>query len=109
MQIRSSDLEIPKDDPFENDCLNRRELESPLTEFINQALGPFVLAIDGSWGPGKTIFLKMWQVKLDENGHLCLYLNAWKNDFVQDPLIAVVIAHKRSPRLHAPLTNLRKP
>jgi KAP family P-loop domain len=90
MQIRSSDLEIPSEDPFKNDCLNRRDLEPPLTEFVNQALGPFVLAIDGSWGSGKTTFLKMWQVKLDEAGHLCLYLNAWKNDFVQDPLIAVV-------------------
>jgi KAP family P-loop domain len=90
MQIRSSELEIPKEDPFKNDCLNRRDLEPPLTEFVNQALGPFVLAIDGSWGSGKTTFLKMWQVKLDGAGHLCLYLNAWKNDFVQDPLIAVV-------------------
>jgi KAP family P-loop domain len=90
MQIRSSDLEIPSEDPFKNDCLDRRDLEPPLTEFVNQALGPFVLAIDGSWGSGKTTFLKMWQVKLGEAGHLCLYLNAWKNDFVQDPLIAVV-------------------
>jgi KAP family P-loop domain len=90
MQIRSSDLEIPTNDPFENDCLDRRELEPPLTQFVTQAVGPFVLAVDGSWGSGKTTFLKMWQVKLDDAGHLCLYLNAWKTDFVQDPLVAVV-------------------
>jgi KAP family P-loop domain len=102
MQIRSSDLEIPTNDPFENDCLARRELEPPLTQFVTQAVGPFVLAIDGSWGSGKTTFLKMWQVKLDEAGHLCLYLNAWKTDFVQDPLVAVVgelsIAIEEHPR-----------
>ena len=90
MQIRSSDLEIPTDDPFKNDCLGRRELEPPLTLFVTQAVGPFVLAVDGSWGSGKTTFLKMWQVKLDKAGHLCLYLNAWKTDFVRDPLVAVV-------------------
>jgi KAP family P-loop domain len=112
MQIRSSDLEIPKHDPFENDCLNRRDLEPPLTEFVNQALGPFVLAIDGSWGSGKTTFLKMWQVKLDGAGHLCLYLNAWKNDFVQDPLIAVVgelsSAMKEQAQGHLDKDNVRK-
>jgi KAP family P-loop domain len=90
MQIRSSDLDILPDDPFKNDELERRELEPPLTQFVTQAVGPFVLAVDGSWGSGKTTFLKMWQVKLNEAGHLCLYLNAWKTDFVQDPLVAVV-------------------
>ena len=109
MQIRSSDLEIPTNDPFENDCLGRQELEPPLTQFVSQAVGPFVLAIDGSWGSGKTTFLKMWQVKLDKAGHLCLYLNAWKTDFVQDPLVAVVgelsIAIK-NPRLDN--DNVRK-
>jgi KAP family P-loop domain len=90
MRIRPPELEISSDDPFENDCLGRRELEEPLTQFVTQAIGPFVLAIDGSWGSGKTTFLKMWEVKLKETGHLCLYLNAWKTDFVQDPLVAVV-------------------
>jgi KAP family P-loop domain len=102
MQIRLSNLEPSTNDPFENDCLGRKDLEPPLTQFVTQAVGPFVLAIDGSWGSGKTTFLKMWQVKLDEAGHLCLYLNAWETDFVQDPLVAVVgelsIAFK-DPRL----------
>jgi hypothetical protein len=90
MQIRPSVLEIPTDDPFKNDCLSRDKLEPPLTQVVIQAIGSFVLAVDGSWGSGKTTFLNMWQVKLEEAGHLCLYLNAWKNDFVQDPLVAVV-------------------
>ena len=90
MQIRPSVLEIPADDPFKNDCLSRKELEPTLTQVVTQAVGSFVLAVDGSWGSGKTTFLKMWQVKLDDAGHLCLYLNAWKSDFVEDPLVAVV-------------------
>ena len=112
MQIRSSDLEIPTNDPFENDCLDRRELEPPLTQFVTQAVGPFVLAVDGSWGSGKTTFLKMWQVKLDDAGHFCLYLNAWKTDFVQDPLVAVVgelsIAIKKHPLDRLDEDNVRK-
>jgi KAP family P-loop domain len=90
MQIRSSALDIPTDDPFKNDCLSRKALEPPLTQFVTQSIGSFVLAIDGSWGSGKTTFLNMWQAKLNEAGHLCFYLNAWQSDFVEDPLVAVV-------------------
>ena len=90
MQVRSTELEIPPDDPFKNDALGRKALEPPLTQFVTQSFGSFVLALDASWGSGKTTFLKMWQVKLQQEGHVCLYLNAWQNDFAPDPLIAIV-------------------
>lgn len=90
MQIRHDKLEIPPDDPFKNDALGRKHLEPPLTQFVTQATGSFVLALDASWGSGKTTFLEMWQVKLKQAGHICMYLNAWQNDFVPDPLIAIV-------------------
>ncbi|MBD2103933.1 P-loop NTPase fold protein [Leptolyngbya sp. FACHB-261] len=90
MLIRQVELEVPADNPFHNDALNRKELEPPLTQFVTQASGPFVLALDSSWGSGKTTFLRMWQLKLAETGHACLYLNAWKTDFTQEPLVAVV-------------------
>ena len=90
MQVRHSKLEIPQDDPFKNDALGRKDLEPPLTQFVTQSSGSFVLALDASWGSGKTTFLEMWQVKLKQEGHICMYLNAWQNDFVPDPLIAIV-------------------
>ncbi|WP_271254666.1 KAP family P-loop NTPase fold protein [Pseudanabaena sp. Chao 1811] len=90
MQIRHTKLEIPPDDPFKNDALGRKDLEPPLTQFITQSSGSFVLALDASWGSGKTTFLEMWQVKLQQEGHACLYLNAWQNDFAQEPLIAII-------------------
>lgn len=90
IQTRQPELEIPSEDPFRNDVLSRDELEPPLTEFVTQASGPLVLALDGAWGSGKTTFLKMWQVKLEEKGHICLYINAWETDFCKEPLIAVV-------------------
>jgi hypothetical protein len=90
MQIRHNKPEIPPDDPFKNDALGRKDLEPPLTQFVTQASGSFVLALDASWGSGKTTFLEMWKVKLSQAGHACLYLNAWQNDFAQDPLIAII-------------------
>ena len=88
--IRPTELEIPENDPFRNDVLNRKELEPPLTQFVTQASSSCVLALDSSWGSGKTTFLRMWQVKLKDAGHVCLYLNAWKTDFAEEPLVAVI-------------------
>jgi hypothetical protein len=85
-----------------NDALGRKEIEPPLTQLVTQALGSFVLALDGSWGSGKTTFLQMWQVRLKEKGHACLYLNAWKNDFAQEPLVAVVSELSRAIEDFAP-------
>ncbi|PZU96403.1 MAG: hypothetical protein DCE90_10140 [Pseudanabaena sp.] len=90
MQIRHTKLEIDPDEPFKNDELRRKDLEPPLTQFVTQATGSFVLALDASWGSGKTTFLEMWKAKLSQAGHACLYLNAWQNDFAQDPLIAII-------------------
>jgi hypothetical protein len=90
MLIRQAELDISSEDPFANDALQRRDLEPPLTQFVTQATSSFVLALDGKWGSGKTTFLRMWKEKLQETGHVCLYLNAWKTDFTEDPLIAVV-------------------
>jgi hypothetical protein len=89
MLIRPTELEIPENDPFQNDALKRKKLEPPLTQFVTQASGSLVMALDGEWGSGKTTFLKMWQPKLTKAGHVCLYLNVWKTDFTQEPLVAI--------------------
>jgi hypothetical protein len=119
MLVRPTELEIPEGDPFQFDILGREKLEPPLTQFITQASGPFVLALDGSWGSGKTTFLKMWQAKLKESGHVCLFLNAWKTDFVEDPLVAVVgelsaaidvykLAGSKGTAIHRHMKEVRK-
>lgn len=90
MLVRPANLEIPDDDPFRFDALERSAIEPPLTEFVSQASAPFVLAIDGGWGTGKTTFIKMWQAMLQRRGHLCLYFNAWETDFAEDPLVPLI-------------------
>jgi hypothetical protein len=30
----------------------------------------------------------MWKIYLESKGHTCFHFNAWKNDFVDDPLVA---------------------
>ena len=48
--------------------------------------------MDSPWGTGKTTIVKMLQAKLAAEQFQCVYFNAWKVDYVTDPLVALVSA-----------------
>lgn len=52
----------------------------------------FVLNLDAGWGRGKTFFLTRLKQQLEASGHLAAYVNAWEDDFADDPLTAVMAA-----------------
>jgi hypothetical protein len=87
MNFKLPILEIPDDDPFKNDVLNRETAIHTLTSLVENLSGPFVLAIDSPWGTGKTTFIRMWQAHLKLNEYICIYFNSWESDFASDPLI----------------------
>ena len=98
MEYKLAPLEIPDENPFENDALNRKESIESLTILVSELNGPFVLAIDSPWGTGKTTFIQMWKKHLESKNFVCLYFNAWESDFTTDPLIAFLGAiDKLSP------------
>jgi hypothetical protein len=84
------ELEIPAASPFTNDALERKGPIEKLTTLVESTEQPFVLSVEAPWGWGKTTFIGMWKAHLESKGHVCLYFNAWENDFVTDPLIALV-------------------
>ena len=90
MMYKLAPLEIPADDPFCCDALNREPSVDALTNLIGELTGPFVLAIDSPWGTGKTTFVQMLQTVLEKKEYPCLYFNAWKTDFSTDPLVAFI-------------------
>jgi hypothetical protein len=83
-------IDIPVDNPFANDKLERKQIAENLTRLIESTNQPFVISIEAPWGWGKTTFINMWKSQLELKGHTCLYFNAWENDFVEDPLIAFI-------------------
>lgn len=89
MVIRHDGLHIPSEAPFLNCKLDRSQYAEVLTTVINTYSEGFVLAINGSWGCGKTTFVKMWQASL-ANTHKTIYFNAWENDFDNEPLTALL-------------------
>ena len=92
MKYRLSELEVPSSNPFQNDALERKPLVEFLATLIGKLEGPFVLALDSPWGSGKTTIVKMLQAKLEMEKFQCVYFNAWKVDYVTDPLVALVSA-----------------
>jgi len=92
MKYRVKELEVPADEPFKNDALNRKPLVEFLSSLIGRLEGPFVLALDSPWGTGKTTLVKMLQADLRRQDFLCVYFNAWQVDYVNDPLVALVSA-----------------
>ena len=80
-------IDIPCDDIFKNDRLG---LE-PAIEGRTHALlsrSPQAIAIDGSWGTGKSTFLALWDAYLRREGVKVVRFNAWKS-FGADPFDAL--------------------
>lgn len=49
----------------------------------------FVLNLNAEWGAGKTWFIKRWYHSV-KNTYPSVYIDAWQQDFSNDPLLAVV-------------------
>jgi hypothetical protein len=62
-----------------------------------------VLNIDAVWGQGKTYFLTNFQRTLQAVGHPVAYVNAWTDDYADDPLISVMVAIEASLKKHSKL------
>ena len=65
-------------------------MRTSLTNIVESLTQPFVIALDSPWGTGKTTFLRMWKTMLEDKKAPCLMFNAWRNDFVDDPMTAFI-------------------
>lgn len=60
-------------------------------ESLVQNSGGLKIAIDGSWGSGKTFFVKKMIDDLSDTEKVnCFYFNAWENDYFNSPLYALL-------------------
>lgn len=92
MKHRLPDLDVPANNPFEHDALERKPLVEFLSGLVSRLSGPFVLALDSPWGTGKTTLIKMLQADLRLKDFECVHFNAWQVYYVTDPLVALVAA-----------------
>lgn len=79
---------------FNNDKFNRKVIAQNLTKIIYDKDRPLVIALDSDWGTGKTTFVTMWKDLLETDDSYndkfqTFYFNAWENDYLKDPLLAL--------------------
>ncbi len=81
------------------DKLGRQKLAEDLTEAVVSDAqfyeDSYVLSLNGSYGTGKTTFIQMWMNWLNKpQGYSTAYVNAWENDYIDEPLLPIMYALK---------------
>jgi len=119
MRLKSQKIQVPDSNPFEEDVLNRLESAEILSQLLLTISEPLVLAIDSTWGTGKTTFIRMWRQQLINTGFPTIYFNAWENDISDDPLVSLIgevelglkdiaIEKKLKPKIKNQLLKVKK-
>ena len=85
IRIQPEMVEVPPENPFKHDLLNRKTAIEALTNVISNIEGPYVMAVDAPWGMGKTTFIRMWEQYLRDKRFLVASFNAWETDYFADP------------------------
>ena len=77
----------------QEDLIGREEFVNHILKLINisNEKKSWTFAINGEWGCGKSFVINMIKEKLNNsNDKIVIKYDAWKNDFYQDPLIAIL-------------------
>lgn len=96
---------------FDDDIYNRKIIAENLTKIIDSQKESIVISLDSEWGTGKTTFVRMWKEMLDSNEEYntkfeTLYFNAWENDYIKDPLLAIFSEMEK--QIHEEDSKLKK-
>ena len=93
--MRDNLLEMPRDNPFQNDLFDRKAIAENFMKIFEADEEGIILSIDSAWGTGKTTFIKMWEIMINNSNEYkdkyeTFYFNAWENDYIKDPLLAIL-------------------
>ena len=90
MQIKQHEPEIETNNIWKDDQLEVKKFAARLTSLLQGQTEPLTVALNGAWGSGKTFLLKRWCEDLKKQGHTAIYFNAWEDDHLDDPLVAII-------------------
>jgi len=91
MKIPTNELiEIPNDRIYLNDKFDRESEVLNIVELVTKLSNPCNIAIDSSWGTGKTTFLRFLEAELKNRDVKVSYFNAWENDFDKEPFLLIL-------------------
>lgn len=73
------------------DALDRARYASFITNFLvnGTSKNGYVINLNAPWGTGKTYFLQRWMLDINQK-HPFVYIDAWTQDYSDDPMLSVV-------------------
>ncbi|HEY4846989.1 MAG TPA: P-loop NTPase fold protein [Methylocella sp.] len=77
-------------DPWINDVLGRKHLSERLRSVLSRITDWPVVNLSGEFGTGKTFFVTGLAKDLQSVGLPCVFIDAWKTDFADDPFLVVI-------------------
>jgi hypothetical protein len=87
-------IQASEDMPFGTDMLKRKKFADFLTQVATKYSSGFVMAINGTWGTGKTVLMHQWMADLKKKGYRVTLFNAWDNDYFGEPTLAILSQFK---------------
>lgn len=82
-------------EPFEGDVLDRRPLAERLTGYVSRLKCGAVIALDAPWGEGKSWFARHWAALLKNDGYRVGMIDAFREDYVEDPFLMLAAEVRR--------------
>lgn len=80
---------VRDNEPFKNDLLDREKIAQLWQDTLLKSDKHFVMAVDASWGMGKTYFARNWECKLLHDDYKVCYIDAFEYDFTDDPFMTI--------------------
>ncbi len=79
MRLTPQEPQIQDDVGFtnENDLFGYRDFGDRLANLVQNIDEPLVIALDGPWGSGKSVFVKQWAGLLRQRGASVIYFDVY--------------------------------
>ncbi len=92
MSSNITNLEPPKNQftAWKEDKLDRVKVADHLNSVIKNIEQPFLIAINATYGSGKTFFMKNWHRQMQEEARNVVFFNAWSSELTDDPIVALI-------------------
>ncbi len=95
MRISPEPLAIKDDDGFDtSDIFDARQAGERLANLVGILDDHAVIALDGAWGTGKSVFVQQWAGLMRQRHHRVVYFDAFAHDHLDDaffPLLSQLI------------------
>lgn len=80
---------VENNEPFKYDLLGRKKIAQLWQDTLLKSGKHFVMAVDASWGMGKSYFARNWECKLLHDDYKVCYIDAFEYDFTDDPFMTI--------------------